>query len=447
MPLATRRSFLKSCFASTALFATWACAPAPKKPNIILIMADDLGYGDLGCYGSEWIETPNIDAMAAEGLQFSDYHSNGAVCTPTRAALLTGRYQQRAGLEGVITVAPQSRINGLDPEEYTFAEALKTTGYHTCIVGKWHLGYDKMYNPVHQGFDEFRGYVSGNVDYLSHFDNSGVYDWWHNLELVQEDGYVTDLITNHAVNYIVENQDRPFCLYVAHESPHWPYQGRDSKADRYEGSSPPEAPARGTDPDPKAAFKEMIEVMDEGVGQIIRTVKERGLDKNTLIFFCSDNGGDPPWGSNGNLRGHKGRLWEGGHRVPAIARWPGRIKPGHTSQLAMSMDIFPSLLNICNVSQKPPRPLDGVDLSPLLFEQENLATRAVFWRFKNQRVARQGPWKLLVQDGQRHLFNLYKDVDEANNLAGIHPDIVDNLIYLLSEWEKDVPSQQQQKVL
>lgn len=180
------------------------------QPNLVLIMADDLGYQGIGCFGNDLIKTPNLDQMAKEGLLFTDFHANGAVCTPTRAALLTGRYQQRAGLEGVIYARGATRETGLSTTEYTLANALKSAGYATAITGKWHLGYRKEFNPTHYGFDEFYGYVSGNVDFHTHFDNSGVYDWWHNLDTIQETGYATDLITEHAINFIKKIKTNPF---------------------------------------------------------------------------------------------------------------------------------------------------------------------------------------------------------------------------------------------
>ena len=193
-------------------------------------MADDLGYGDVGCYGSRRNQTPQIDALARDGMRFTDFHSSGTVCSPTRAGLLTGRYQQRSGIPAVITAANHRDV-GLPLEEITFAERLKKAGYGTAMFGKWHLGYERRFNPIHQGFEQFRGYVSGNVDYVSHVDQTGIADWWDGDKLVPEQGYSTELITKHAVEYIEQNRERPFCLYVAHEAPHYPYQGPGDKAD------------------------------------------------------------------------------------------------------------------------------------------------------------------------------------------------------------------------
>ncbi|MBN1342344.1 MAG: sulfatase-like hydrolase/transferase, partial [Phycisphaerae bacterium] len=259
-----------------------SCAEeAASRPNIILIMADDLGYGDLGCYGNPKIATPHIDALAAGGMRLTDFHANGPVCSPTRAALLTGRYQQRCGIEGVVT-AKGHRDTGMDLSETTFAEVLKSAGYATGLFGKWHLGYEAGFNPTKQGFDEFRGYVSGNVDYHSHIDQTGIEDWWTGVEKVPETGYTTDLITRHGVRFIERHKDRPFCLYLPHEAPHYPYQGRADRPDRAPGKP---GPIQGSRKDKVGAYKEMVEAMDEGLGRIVETVRRLGLDKRTFIFF------------------------------------------------------------------------------------------------------------------------------------------------------------------
>ena len=203
---------------------------ALRPPNMVIILADDLGYGDLGTFGG-WIPSPHLDALAKSGLKFTDFHSNGVVCSPTRAALMTGRYPQRAGIPGVIVAALEGKTHndGIQDAEWTLAEALRDKGYATGLMGKWHLGYQKPFNPTRHGFDQFRGYISGNVDYFSHIDQAGVEDWWHDEKLEAEEGYSTHLITKHAVDFIVENKNRPFFLYVAHEAPHYPFQGPHDK--------------------------------------------------------------------------------------------------------------------------------------------------------------------------------------------------------------------------
>jgi arylsulfatase A len=410
-------------------------------PNIILIMADDLGYGDLGSFGSPEIRTPNIDRLGARGVTFTDFHANGPVCTPTRAALLTGRYQQRCGLEGVIYVQGATRATGLDPvNEHCLARSLQAAGYRTALYGKWHLGYHTDFNPLRHGFDHFRGYVSGNVDYHSHVDGSGVADWWDGLAPIQEAGYVTDLVNRHAVRFIEDNHDRPFFLYVAHEAPHFPYQGRRDPADRVPGATAGvDFHAWGSRADRHAAYKEMIEVMDEGVGWIVDTVRTLALDENTLIVFCSDNGAMPAVGSNGGLRGGKGQVYEGGHRVPAIAAWPGTIPPGvRSEETVLSMDLLPTILALTGVCQPPPVPLDGIDVSPALLRQETLPARDTCWRYAGAAAIRRGSWKLVRSDAGLQLFDLAVDLPETADCAGDHPDLVTELAQALASWEADV---------
>jgi arylsulfatase A-like enzyme len=373
--------------------------------------------------------------MATNGLKFTDFHSNGAVCTPTRAALLTGKYQQLVGMEGVIYVRGETRQTGLDTAEVTLAELLKSAGYQTGMVGKWHLGYRKEYNPVHQGFDFFRGYVSGNIDYHSHYDNAGIYDWWNGLDSVNEKGYVTDLITRHATEFIESNQQKPFCLYVAHEAPHWPYQGRNDPPDRFPDV---EFSHLGSREDRQGAYREMVEVMDESVGTVLATLDSLNLTENTFVFFCSDNGGVDSLGNNGNLRGHKTQLWEGGHRVPAIAYWPGTIFPGETKATMLSMDVLPTLLSLVGSELPHEFQNTGVDQSPLLIDQQPMPERTTFWRYRNQKVARQGDWKLLIREDSTYLFNLAEDRQERYNLAEQQPQMTNILLDTLVGWEATI---------
>ncbi|MDT8301211.1 MAG: sulfatase-like hydrolase/transferase [Sedimentisphaerales bacterium] len=437
-----RRDFIKLAIggAAAVVIPNSGCAvgtssgAAAELPNIILIMADDLGYGDIGCYGSKKIRTPNIDALAREGLKFTDYHSNCPVCSPTRAALLTGRYQQRCGIEGVVTAA-NHRHTGMALEEVTFAEVLKKRGYATGIFGKWHVGYSVEFNPARQGFDEFIGYVSGNVDYHSHIDQAGFDDWWKKSEKIPEEGYSTDLITEHGVDFIERHKDRPFCLYLPHEAPHYPYQGRKDPPERLSGGRKGKK-AKG-DEIPRA-YKEMVEVMDEGIGRIVETVKRLGLERKTFIFFCSDNGATKN-GSNGVLAGYKGSLWEGGHRVPAVAYWPGKIKAGTTTdQTVLGMDLFATMTSIAGADLPASLKLDGVNLLPMLTEGAGLPKRTLFWRYKKQKAVRKGPWKLLVQNNQSKLYNLDEDLGEKENLALARPDILKTLEDELAAWEQEV---------
>jgi len=433
--------YKRHLFFITVCFAVLFAGPAfplhgsdeERKPNIIIILADDYGYGDVGCYGSERFLTPNIDALAAGGLRFTDFHSNGAVCSPTRAALLTGRYQQRTGINGVVTAAGH-RHTGLDLGETTFAEVLKSEAYNTALFGKWHLGYLPEYNPVHQGFDEFIGYVSGNVDYHAHLDQTGEEDWWKQDQLDPECGYTTDLITDHGVDFIRRHREKPFLLYIAHEAPHYPYQGRRDppRYTREEG--------RTEDPVTPEVYKEMIEVMDEGVGRITQAVADAGLTENTFIFFFSDNGPAGP-GSAGPLRGKKGQIWEGGHRVPAIAYWPGKIEAGSVSDLpGMGADLLPTMAAIAGASVSEDLTLDGINLLPHLVENKILAPRSLFWSLNNQLAIRQGDFKLITNTSfsKFSLYNLRTDLGEEINIAEERPVLVQELINLLKAWHKEV---------
>jgi len=406
-----------------------------ERPNIIIIMADDLGYGDIGCYGSTKIRTPNIDALARGGMKFMDYHSNCPVCSPTRAALLTGRYQQRCGIEGVIYAKGPTRQTGMALEEITFAEVLKRCGYATGIFGKWHLGYNVEFNPAKQGFDEFIGYVSGNVDYHSHIDGAGFEDWWKNCEKVPEEGYCTDLITRHGIEFMKRHRDEPFCLYLPHEAPHSPYQGREDPPERLSGGGKGRK-AKGEEI--SRAYKEMVEVMDEGIGRIVETFRHLGLERKTFIFFCSDNGATKN-GSNGALSGFKGSLWEGGHRVPAVAYWPGRIKARTiTDETVLGMDLFATMASIAGAKMPAGLRLDGVDILPVLTEGGKMPERMLFWRYRKEKTVRKGPWKLLVQNNQSKLYNLDDDLGEKKNLAEAKPDMVKQLEDELSAWEQEV---------
>lgn len=427
-------------------FMTIGCQEPMKDslPNIVLIMADDMGYGDLGCFGSEDIETPNLDALAAKGLRLTDYHSNGPVCTPTRAALMTGRYQQRCGLEGVIYVGGPTRQLGMDTSEISLAEVLKGAGYATGIFGKWHLGYRKEYFPTRQGFDEFHGFVSGNIDYVSHYDNAGIYDWWHQEDSVMEELYLTQLITDHSIDFIKKHRDEPFFAYLPHGAPHWPYQGPRDTADRYAGVK---FPSRGSRPDQKVAYKEMIESLDTQVGRIVGTLKELDLVENTLFIFCSDNGGVPDIGSNGMYRGHKAQLWEGGHRVPAVVYWPGRIHPGESDETVMGFDWFPTIVSLSGAEYPSSRRLDGVDLSNLLFEGKALPERNLFWRYRKMKAARNGDWKLVINEADTLLFDLATDPKEKLDLAEENQEQKELLINALNKWEAEIDEAVEQKTL
>ncbi len=417
-------------------------ATGERKPNFVIIMADDLGYGDIGCFGSESIPTPHLDALVERGMKFTDFHANGAVCSPTRAALMTGRYQQRSGIGGVVTAA-NHRDTGLAIGELTFADVLAEHGYATAIFGKWHLGYDPAFNPSKNGFGEFRGYVSGNVDFVSHVDQAGYEDWWHQDRLEPEEGYITHLITRHGVRFIEENRDRPFCLYLPHEAPHYPYQGPGDPAIREKGSV---KKLKGERTDIANAYREMVVEMDKGIGEIVAALEAHGLTANTLVIFCSDNGANQH-GSNGVFRGFKGQIWEGGHRVPAIATWPGTIPAGtSTAVTALTMDLFPTLLDAAGIPLPETPALDGVSLMPLLTQRGEVADRTLFWSVSGGMAARRGDWKLVVEEGRKRkqdgknqaggssttLYDLSRDPGEKTPVE--NPAVLAELQAALDAW-------------
>lgn len=412
----------------------------PMQPNIVLIMADDLGYGDISCYGNAYINTPNLDLLASNGVLFTDYHSNGSVCSPTRAALMTGKYQQRTGVEGVVT-AKSHREVGLALSEVTLAEELKQDGYNTGMFGKWHLGYDKAFNPTLQGFDEFVGFVSGNVDYHGHIDQEGYLDWWKGAEIENEKGYTTDLISDYAVKYIQENNPhvagKPFFLYLPHEAPHSPYQRRIDKVLREVGTAGTQEVIQDSI---SSIYKEMVEVMDEGVGKIIQTLKETGQYENTIVVFISDNGANH-YGNNGGLRGFKAGPYEGGSRVPAIFSFPKQIKGGGVNdQTVLSMDLLPTLLDF--IGKEPGSAIDGISIKENLLEQKKLPERDVFFAYGNKSFIRSGDWKLVLVENKAgkkiELFNLSEDLQERNDLGSKEPDLSKRLLNKLETWAVEV---------
>ena len=437
---------MKPCsLACIALLAGLGCSSDQEdvKPNFVVILADDLGYGDIAAYGSIRNATPHLDRMAREGLRFSDFHSNGPMCTPTRASLLTGLYPQRFGqqFESALSGVEDYDI-GLPLDAVTIPDTLAAAGYVSGMYGKWHLGYHPPYMPLDQGFDDFRGLASGDGDHHSHIDRSGRPDWWHNQELSPEDGYGVNLITQHSVDFIKRHRDEPFFLYVAHLAIHFPWQGPDDSAYRVEGGNYHNLSKLGEldGLDVSSNVNKMVEAIDSSVGSILETLRDQGLEQSTLVIFTSDNGGYLTYqggyhniSENGPLRGQKTDVYEGGHRVPAIAWWPGTISPGVSHDLAATFDIMPTLLELAGVAS--PYPLDGTSLASLLFERAPLASRTLFWRIRSEVAVRKGKWKL-VQNGNNRpeLYDLDEDLGESQDLSDVNPDTVHALEQELSAW-------------
>jgi len=434
-----RRGFLKTMGIGTASLAlprsVWAARSAADRPNFIIILADDMGYNGTTVYDG-WIKTPHLERLAAEGMKFTDFHSSGVVCSPTRAGLMTGRYQQRAGVPGVVKADPKTAVHytGLQTSEVTFPKLLKQVGYTSAIMGKWHLGYFKKYNPLHHGFDQFHGYVSGNVDYISHYDLSGAYDWWDGLEQVEEQGYTTHLITKHSVEFIENNSDRPFCLYVAHEAVHSPFQGPGSQIERGPDKGKREG---GEQLEKEEAYVQMMTEMDKGIGEIVDALNRLGLSENTMIFFFSDNGHAylGPASYKCPLHGKKGTVWEGGHRVPAIARWPGKIPPGSVNHdMFISLDLMPTIVELARAHSPEGHKYDGISMADAMLKGKKMGSRRLFW---NGRAMRDGHWKYVAgPDGG--LFNLDSDLGEQTDLSDKYPERARRMAAAIEDWKVDV---------
>ena len=448
-PMGTRRNFLKTVAAGAAgLYMqpfTMHGKDQGERPNVVLILADDLGYGDVGCYGNKVNRTPHVDHLAAEGIRFTDFHSNGPMCTPTRVALLTGIYQQRFGRKFEGALSGKAQYNeGLPLEAVTIAEEVKEEGYATGMYGKWHLGFHPPLVPTRQGFDDYRGLLGGGGDHQSHIDRSGREDWWHNEQIDMESGYSVDLITRHSIEFIERHKDQPFFLYIPHQAIHFPWQGPDDPAYRVEGRDySNDKWGRIKDRNDVSPYvKSMVEALDRSVGEIVATLKRLDLDQRTLVIFASDNGGYLHYGnshhnisSNGPLRGQKGDVYEGGHRVPAIAWWPGRIQPGVCDQTIMTFDLFPTLLHLTG---RKPSAVDGTNIASVLFDGNPLAPRTLFWRMRGKKAVRRGPWKLVVNGEKTELFNLTSDIGEKTDLAARHRKRVTAMKDELAAWEKEV---------
>ena len=422
-------------------------AAEQQPPNIVFILADDLGYGDIGCYGSAANRTPHLDRLAEGGMRFTDFHSNGPMCSPTRAAFLTGLYQSRFGRRFESALSGSRRDPGLPLSAVTIAEVLQQAGYSTGMFGKWHLGYEAPWLPTNQGFDEFRGLVSGDGDHHTQIDRSGNQDWWNGNSVSMEKGYTAELITRHSIDFIERHKDEPFFLYVPHLAIHFPWQGPDDPPHRKRGISY-HKDKWGVVPDRsnvRPHVTAMIESLDRSVGRIVAALNRLGLSRNTLVVFTSDNGGYLDYAGGfqnisdmGRLRGEKGTIYEGGHRVPTIVSWPGRIKPSVCHETAMTFDLFPTFAALARTKADSAM-LDGIDLSETLFDGANLPQRSLFWRMGSSKAVRKGSWKLCVRGDQPpELYDLATDVGERNNLAGSRPGVLSNLSNALAEWEHDV---------
>ncbi|MBS0316803.1 MAG: sulfatase-like hydrolase/transferase [Proteobacteria bacterium] len=417
-----------------------------KRPNLIFIVADDLGYADLGCYGGRSEPfgpvSPVLDALAAQGLLFTQGYANSPVCSPTRFGLMTARYQYRlrgAAEEPINSKSRGSKTLGLPPEHPTLPSLLRDAGYRTALVGKWHLGFPPEFGPLKSGYEESFGPLAGGVDYFTHCDSSGQHDLWIGDERQPQEGYLTDLLSRRAVDYVerMAGQPAPFFLSLHYTAPHWPWETRDDAA---------KAPAIRDNLFDLASgnihvYRRMIHHMDEGIGWLMDALARTGQIENTLVVFTSDNGGER-FSDNWPLVGGKMDLTEGGIRVPWIAHWPTQIKPGGVSrQLCMTMDWSATMLAAAGVAAHPDYPLDGVSLLPVLRDASHSFARPLHWRMnhRGQRALRDGDWKYLMVDGNEYLFDIPQDERERANRARLEPQRLESMRAAWLAWNATMP--------
>jgi arylsulfatase A-like enzyme len=417
-----------------------------QRPNFIFIVADDLGYADLGCYGGRPARfgavSPVLDRLAAGGLRFTQGYSNSPVCSPTRFAMATARWQYRlrgAAEEPISSRSKGSTTLGLPPELPTLPSRLRSVGYRTALIGKWHLGYPPVFGPIKSGYEEFFGPMSGGVDYFNHCSNNGTHDLYIGEEERSEEGYLTDLLSHRAVDYVqrMARQDAPFLLSLHHTAPHWPWETRD---DAHMAES-----LRGRlfhlDGGNIHTYHRMIHHMDEGIGWLVDALRQTGQLDNTLIVFTSDNGGER-FSDNWPLVGGKMDLTEGGIRVPYIAHWPHGIPAGTvTDQHCLTMDWSATMLALGGAPDLPDHPLDGVSLAPVLANPQASFHRPMHWRMnhRGQRALRDGAWKYLRVDGNDYLFNVPADERERANLAQRDPARLAAMREAWESWNASMP--------
>jgi len=439
----TRRKFVQRLAIGTTLLskaigptavansAQRSSSEKPSRPNIIFILADDLGWGDLSCYGRPDYRTPNIDLLASQGTKFTDAYSASAVCTPTRCAYITGRYPARfkIGLEEPL-IASNSKV-GLEPDQKTIASSLKQSGYDTALFGKWHLGFRPEWGPNAHGFDEFFGILAGAGDYFLHKNGLGQPDLYENLTPVERNGYLTDLLTERAVNYMKKSRSAPFFLSLHYTAPHWPWQGPKGGEPSHFTDKAPE-PAAMTGGGSLKLYAEMMKSLDDGVGRVMQSLRAAGIDRKTIVIFTSDNGGER-FSYQWPFSGQKGELLEGGIRVPAIVRWPGVVLANRvTQQMAITMDWTATILAAAQADAG--NSLDGIDLLPVIRGTSAVTDRTFFWRISSRDAVRAGNWKY-VRDGEvRKLFDLSLDQHEQADFSNKHPEILQRLMKEFDRW-------------
>jgi len=407
-----------------------------RPPNILFILADDLGWADLGVYGASDFATPHLDHLAQQGARFTQAYANSAVCSATRLALITGRYQYRlrAGLEEPIPLRDSGL--GLPPEHPTLPSLLQAAGYDTALIGKWHLGLPPQYGPRLSGYGRFFGNLHGAIDYFTHKPGVGEHlkpDLWEGDVPVERVGYYTQILADEASAYVRQREgaQQPFFLSLHFTAPHWPWEGPGDEAVarelkdffHYDGGS-------------LRKYGEIVEALDAAVGQVLDALEATGQADNTLVVFTSDNGGER-FSKTWPFTGQKTELLEGGLRVPTLLRWPARIKPQVQRQVTISMDWLPTLLAAAGVSPHPDYPSDGENILPVLLGQAPVHPRTLYWRYKaqNQRAVRDGDWKYLQVNDNEFLFHVVDDVRERANLRNHHPEVFERLRTQWAAWD------------
>ncbi len=436
----TRRDLLRG--AATGMIALAmrgdlkAAQLSSRSPNIVFVLADDLGYADVSCYGRPDLSTPNIDHIAAKGVRFLQAYANSAVCTATRTALITGRYQYRlrVGLEEPLAGNPNV---GLPPEHPTLASLLKKVGYSTTLIGKWHLGVLPKFGPLQSGYDHFYGFRGGAVDYYSHSAGNKE-DLWDDDVPIHQTGYLTDMLGSRTVevinNYAKSRQ--PFLLSLHFNAPHWPWEAPGDEAESQRLAQPGSGGIFDFDGGSQKTYQRMIEAMDRQIGRVLQALDVNGLTENTIVIFTSDNGGER-FADTWPFTGKKTELLEGGLRIPAVVSWPARIPHGRTTeQVSISMDWVATLLAAAEAESDPAYPLDGINLLPLLTQSPTPSPRKLFWRYKAnaQRAVRDGDYKFLKILDNTFLFNVVEDPLERANLKERQKDVYRRLIREWYDW-------------
>jgi arylsulfatase A len=447
----TAAVLMATCIRSLGLaLAAWACMPSvdAAPPAVVFVLVDDMGYADLGCQGGTDIRTPHADRLAREGLRLSDFYANAPVCTPTRCGFITGRWQQRSGLEWAFgftaqafrrqgdewLAEPDMHALGLPTSIPTLPTLLRSRGWRTGCFGKWHLGYRDEYNPVNRGFDEYFGELLGHADYYNHAYYDGTYALRDGLEPVRTTGYLTDLINARAVDFVRRQANNPFFLYVPHLAVHCPWQ-------------PPERPLPAVTREnmydgTRRDYAAMLERVDAGLGMLLDELERQGRLDDTLIVLSSDNGGER-LSDNRPLAHKKSTLWEGGIRVPCLMRWPSRLPQGKVvTQPAITMDLAATFAALAGAQPAPDAAFDGMDLLPILTGQSPACERTFCWRIdrpgRRQKAIRHGDWKYLQDGNVEMLFNLRADIGERDDRYREHPELMADLKQRLAAWEAEM---------